>query len=217
MRRLKWLMVLGIAGMPGLGRPGGGRAGRARGPDLRRRRADDRIDPAGVVEARGPARAECGRVESPVRRPARATCRPMPRREDEAGRLTALNRVYEISAALGTVAWPPGGDPAGGAARVAAAAGPPGLGPPAAERDGRRPCRRRAIRPSRPTGRAGSTSSANDLGEALRDYDAAETVAAAPGGAAAAPRGARVARPAEPGAAEPGADRGSRRGSSRPR
>src|SRR5262249_56640273 len=27
--------------------------------------------------------------------------------EDEAGRLTALNRVYEIQAALETVAWPP--------------------------------------------------------------------------------------------------------------
>src|SRR5262245_24055440 len=27
--------------------------------------------------------------------------------KDDAGRLTALNRLYEISAALGTVAWPP--------------------------------------------------------------------------------------------------------------
>ena len=40
----------------------------------------------------------------------------MPQAQDEAGRLTALNRLYEISAALGDGRLAPGGDPAGGAA-----------------------------------------------------------------------------------------------------
>src|SRR5262249_19055289 len=95
--------------------------------------------------------------------------------QDDTARLTALNRLYEISAALGTVAWPP-------AATVRAEL-----------REWLRPrvrlawARKRlsetvsALPPaSDPAAQANRTRwtdfVANDLGGALRDYDAAQTV-----------------------------------------
>ena len=158
MRRWKWLMVLGIAGC--LGWAAGRRPGRPR----------PRPRPMSASSGRSSRSGRRGR--SPGRRPEPNAdgwnalfdallddLQAYGQAQDEADRLTALDRIYEISAALGTVAWPPAATVAGGAEGMAAAAGPPGLGPPPAERDRDVPAAGDRSGRRRPTGRDGSTSS----------------------------------------------------------
>ena len=92
-------------------------------------RADDRTDPGEPGRSPGAtAAAERAGLERALRRPRSATCRRYAAATDENDRLAALNRLYQISVALGSVAWPPAAEVREALRDVAPAPGPAGLG-----------------------------------------------------------------------------------------
>ena len=110
-------------------------SGRARHPDLHGSRADDRVNPTGMGQARCSGRSECGRLELLVRLTAPGSpqlCqggqRWGPTDGDQPG-LPDLRGVRHGVMASGR-------EHPGGTQAMAGPSGAPGLGTPAVERDG---------------------------------------------------------------------------------
>ena len=157
--------------------PGDRRRCRACDAELSRGRARHRRDPAVVGKARGPGAAECPGVECLLRCHAGRAAQVFGSAASENDRLVvAQPAVQDVGGA--------GGDAvARGAAlrdelrNLAAAAGQAGLGRTPAGRRRSAGSRLRPVRRRSRTASAGSSSSTRDLGRALRQYDAATTVA----------------------------------------
>ncbi len=106
MRGVKWLMVLGVAGCLGwAGREAAGQSAPAAPTYVGVERTIESIRQAWAKPgARPEPNADGWNALFDALLERLAGVRPG---QDDAGRLTALNRIYEISAALATVAWPP--------------------------------------------------------------------------------------------------------------
>ena len=190
--------------LPGMGGPGGGR-------DSSRRRLrpmsvssgrSNRSGRRGQSPVRGPSPMRT--VGMPCSTPCSTTCGRTTRRRTRPVRCRRWTGSTRSRPALATVAWPP--------AQTLREEVREWLRPrvrlawarQAAERDRHVAAAARTIRPSRPTGRAGSTSPRTIWAQALRDYDAAQTVQQRQAALRPDPRGPQRARPAERGPAEPG-------------